>query len=137
MIMAAMPPKFDVSREEIDRVVAAFYGRVREHPGLGRIFAVHVRDWPGHEARVADFWANAILHEKGYDGNPLQVHREAGNVRPGMFETWLGLFDAVLARELRPDQAAAWSALAHKIGGSLRAGVVERMRGPGGVPILS
>ncbi|WP_425072194.1 group III truncated hemoglobin [Sagittula sp. S175] len=133
--MAALA-KFDVTRDEIERVVATFYDAVRRHPGLGPVFAAHVTDWPSHEAKVASFWANAILYEKGYDGNPLIVHRDAGNVRPGMFETWLGLFDSVLRLELRPDQAEAWSALAHRIGASLRAGVVERMSGPGGVPIL-
>lgn len=135
--MATLPPRFDVTRDEIERVVTAFYARIREHPGLGPVFAAHVDDWPAHEARVADFWANAILHERSYDGNPVQVHREAGNVRPGMFETWLDLFDRVLAQELAPEQARAWSALAHKIGRSLRAGVVDRMQGPGGVPILT
>lgn len=134
--MSALPPKFDVSRADIERVVAAFYARIRAHPGLGPVFAVHVGDWPAHEAKVADFWANAILHEKIYDGNPMQVHRAAGNVRPGMFDTWLELFGQVLAQELPPREAAAWDALARRIGASLRAGVVERMQGPGGVPIL-
>ncbi|MEQ5871313.1 group III truncated hemoglobin [Sagittula sp. NFXS13] len=128
--------RFDITRDEIERVVARFYERVRGHPGLAPVFAAHVDDWPAHEARVADFWANAILMERSYDGNPVAVHRDAGNVRPGMFETWLALFDNVLAQELTETQAQAWSALAHRIGSSLRAGVVERMRGPGGVPIL-
>ncbi|WP_299927230.1 group III truncated hemoglobin [uncultured Pelagimonas sp.] len=135
--MATIPPRFDITRSEIERVVAGFYDAVRVHPGLGPVFAVHVTDWPSHEAKIAGFWANAILHERSYDGNPLLVHRDAGNVRPGMFDAWLGLFDSVLRRELRPDQAEAWSALAHRIGRSLRAGVVEKQTGPGGVPILS
>ncbi|WP_372609756.1 group III truncated hemoglobin [Aquicoccus sp.] len=134
--MTTLPPRFDVTRDEIARVVEAFYARIRAHPGLGPVFAAHIDDWPAHEARIVDFWANAILHERCYDGNPVAVHRAAGNVRPGMFDTWLALFDRVLVQELRADQAAAWSALAHRIGRSLRAGVVERMRGPGGVPIL-
>jgi len=132
----ALPPRFDITRPEIERVVAAFYARVRRHPGLGPVFAVHVTDWPAHEAKVADFWANTILHERGYDGTPVEAHVKAGNVKPGMFSTWLALFDAVLAEELRPDQAAAWSALAHRIGRSLRASVVERETHPGGVPKL-
>ncbi len=134
--MADIPPKFDVTRDEIARVVAAFYEMVRQHPGLGPVFAVHIDDWPTHEAKIVDFWANAILYERSYDGNPLRVHRDAGNVRPGMFDAWLGLFDLTLRTELREDQAAAWSALAHRIGRSLRAGVVEQIKGPGGVPIL-
>ncbi|GAA6181335.1 group III truncated hemoglobin [Shimia sp. NS0008-38b] len=134
--MPTLPPKFDVTREDIARVVASFYEMVRQHPGLGPVFAVHVTDWPKHEAKIIDFWANAILHERSYDGNPLKVHRDAGNVRPGMFDAWLALFDMTLRRELKPDQAAAWSLLAHRIGRSLRAGVVEQTKDAGGVPIL-
>jgi hemoglobin len=131
-----IPPRFDITPEDITRVVTAFYEAIRRHPGLGPVFAAHVTDWPAHEAKIAAFWRNAILLERGYDGNPMQVHKDAGNVRPGMFEPWLGLFDSVLRRELRPDQAAAWSALAHKIGQGLRFGVTERLRGEGGAPIL-
>ena len=129
-------PRFDITAAEIDAVVADVYAFVREHPGLGPVFARHVTDWPAHEAKVARFWRNAILFDKVYDGNPVAVHRDAGNVRPGMFDPWLGLFDMVLRRNLRPDQAAAWSELAHRIGRSLRAGVVERVTGPDGIPRL-
>lgn len=131
-----IPPRFDVTPEEIDRVVADFYAAIRVHPGLGPVFAAHVRDWPAHEARIAAFWRNAILFEKCYDGNPLAVHKAAGNVRPGMFDPWLALFDTVLKRNLRPQTAAAWSALAHRIGQGLRYGVVEAQRFDDGVPKL-
>lgn len=132
----ALPPKFDITRPEIERVVREFYALIRVHPGLGPVFAAHVGDWDKHEAKIADFWANAILHERSYDGSPMEAHVKAGNVRPGMFEPWLGLFDRVLQAELRPEQAVAWSDLAHRIGRSLRAGVVERETLPGGVPKL-
>lgn len=131
----ALPPRFPISPDQIDTVVAAFYTAIRHHPGLGPVFAAHVTDWPAHEAKIARFWRNAILHERCYDGNPFAVHKEAGNVRPGMFETWLGLFDAVLKRNLPAELAAAWSELAHRIGRGLRAGVVERAE-KDGVPIL-
>ncbi|RBI70839.1 globin family protein [Roseovarius sp. TE539] len=133
---SALPPRFDITRPQIERVVAVFYARIRADPGLGPVFAVHVGDWPAHEAKVADFWANTILHERSYDGSPMAAHVRAGNVRPGMFSAWLDLFDAVLADELSQEQAAAWSALAHRIGRSLRAGVVERETLEGGVPKL-
>lgn len=134
--MTALPPRFDITRDDIARVVAAFYEQIRQHPGLGPVFAAHVTDWPAHEEKITRFWANAILYERAYDGNPAQIHKQAQNVRPGMFEPWLALFDMTLKRELTPNQAAAWSALAHTIGRSLRASVVERMQGPGGVPIF-
>ncbi|WP_101065667.1 group III truncated hemoglobin [Roseovarius salinarum] len=132
----ALPPRFDITRPEIERVVARFYASVRAHPGLGPVFAAHVDDWPAHEEKVTRFWANIILHERGYDGSPMAAHVKAGNVKPGMFSTWLALFDSVLQAELRPDQAAAWSALAHRIGRSLRAGVTDRETHEGGVPKL-
>lgn len=128
--------KFDITRADITRVVTTFYALVRQHPGLAPVFAAHVDDWPAHEDKVARFWANAILNERAYDGNIMVTHQEAGNVRPGMFGPWLDLFDLTLRRELTADQAAAWSALAHRIGRPLRAGVTDRMRGPGGVPLF-
>jgi hemoglobin len=135
--MTALPPRFAITPEEIDRVVAEFYASVRAHPGLGPVFAVHVTDWLAHEEKIVRFWRNAILFERCYDGNPLEVHQRAGNVRPGMFDTWLGLFDAVLSRRLAPETAAAWSALAHRVGRGLRYGAVEETTFPGGIPKLS
>lgn len=125
-----IPPRFDISPDQIARVVATFYACVREHPGLGPVFAAHITDWPTHEAKIARFWRNAILHERVYDGNPLAAHRAAGNVRLGMFAVWLGLFDSVLKLELPADAAAEWSALAHRIGRGLMFG----MQGAEGAP---
>ena len=130
------PPALQIARSDIERVVASFYEAVRQHPGLGPVFAAHVSDWHTHEAKVVAFWAGAILQERGYDGNVVAAHVTAGNVKPGMFSMWLSLFDTILRRELDEDQAAAWSELAHRIGRSLRASVVDRETLPGEVPKL-
>ena len=118
-----IPPRFDITPDQIDRVVAAFYASVRQHGVLGPVFARHVTDWPAHEAKIARFWRNAILHERSYDGNPMAVHRAAGNVLPGMFTPRLALFDATLRAELPETTAAQWSALAHRIGRGLSLGL--------------
>lgn len=128
--------RFPITPAQIDAVVAAFYAAIRSHPTLGPIFAAHVDDWPAHEAKIATFWRNAILLERGYDGNPMAVHKAAGNVHPGMFEPWLALFDATLTRELPPETAAAWSDLAHRIGRSLRFGLVDAARSGSAIPTL-
>jgi hemoglobin len=128
--------RFEISSAEIDTVVAEFYAAIRSHPGLGPVFASHVTDWPAHEAKIAAFWRNAILFERAYDGNPMQVHKAAGNVRPGMFDIWLGLFDSVLNRHLPAETAVAWSALAHRIGRGLRYGLVDAAKSPSGAPLL-
>lgn len=134
--MPTIPPRIAVTPAEIDAVVADFYAAIRTHPGLGPVFASHVTDWPAHEAKIARFWRNALLYERVYDGNPMQVHKAAGNVHPGMFDPWLGLFDATLRRNLTPTIAAQWSALAHRIGMGLRYGLVPASMDAEGVPSL-
>lgn len=129
--------RFPITPAQIDSVVAGFYTGVRAHPKLGPVFAIHVTDWPAHEEKIARFWRNAILCERSYDGNPMAVHKAAGNVRPGMFEDWLALFDQVLADRLPPETATQWSALAHRIGRGLRMGVVDTLSRPGEVPRLT
>lgn len=111
-----------------------FYAAIRRHEVLGPVFANHVDDWPAHEARIGRFWRRAILHQPGYDGNPMQVHLAAGDVRSRHFPIWLALFDETLRRNLDPQNAASWSALAHRIGRGLRMGVediAERRHRPG------
>lgn len=56
-----IPPRFPITPQEIEAVVADFYAQVRLHPVLGPVFARHVTDWPAHEAKIARFWRNAIL----------------------------------------------------------------------------
>ena len=134
--MSGLPPRFPVTPDQIDAVVAEFYAVIRTHPGLGPVFAAHVTDWPAHEAKIARFWRNAILLERSYDGNPMEVHRKAGDVRAAHFDVWLGLFDSVLRRNLPAETAGAWSALAHRIGRGLRMGVEDARAASGAVPRL-
>ena len=131
-----IPPRFDVTPDQIDQVVAVFYGAVRLHEVLGPVFANHVTDWPAHEARIAAFWRNAILYERSYDGSPMRAHMKAGDVRADHFPLWLALFDETLRRTLPPDAARAWSALAHRIGQGLRMGVEDIRPTHNGPPIL-
>lgn len=131
-----IPPRFAITDEQIATVVTEFYAVMRTHPGLGPIFARHVTDWPAHESKIIRFWRNAILFDRDYHGNPMLVHQAAGDVRSPMFDVWLGLFDSVLNRHLPPETAAAWSALAHRIGRGLRFGVDDARRTAGDTPDL-
>lgn len=117
--MARIP----ISHAQIEAVVGAFYAKVRADATLGPVFAVHVSDWDAHVDKIARFWRNAILQERVYDGNPMQKHRAAGNVEAKDFDHWLALFDATLDDMLPPEQARAWSVLAHRIGRSLKMGL--------------
>ena len=131
-----MPPRIDVDRQAISEVVAVFYQRVRKDAELGPIFAERVQDWPEHEEKITRFWANALLFERDYSGNPMRVHLEAGNVRPGHFEQWLMLFDEVLRTRIASPQREQWSALVHRIGRGLSFGLTEFQKPAGAPPIL-
>ena len=122
-----LPPRFDVSRSEIERVVAEFYKRIRSHPELGPVFAKSIPStsdaWGPHEEKITRFWANAILHERSYSGNPMAVHMATQHVHAEHFPIWLDLFEASLRDTLRPDQADSFNALARRIGQGLRIGL--------------
>ncbi|MEN8836583.1 MAG: group III truncated hemoglobin [Celeribacter marinus] len=123
---SAMPPKFEISHDDIDRVLRIFYGKVRHDEILGAVFGAHVNNWPHHEEKIGRFWRNAILHERVYDGAPQRVHMAAPEIKEGHFALWLGLFDATLTDELDADTAQKWSALAHRIGRAFRMGIAQR-----------
>lgn len=125
--------RFGISAEEISRVVAVFYARVRAHGVLGPVFAAHVSDWPEHEEKIAGFWRNAILRERSYSGNPMRVHVSRPDVKAEHFPIWLGLFHEVLRAELPERTALQWGALADRIGEGFRTGVVA-MRQPKNQP---
>lgn len=131
-----MLARFDITEDQIDRVVAVFYGAVRRHEVLGPVFGRHVDDWPAHEAKIARFWKKAILYQPVYDGNPMRVHMAAGDVRAEHFPIWLTLFDETLRRCLPPQPATGWSALAHRIGRGLRMGVEDLRQPAEGPPVL-
>jgi len=130
-------PRFSVNRNDIGAVVEAFYARVRQDEELGPVSAAHVHDWPAHEEKITRFWANAILFERAYYGNPMQVHMKAGNVHAAHFPKWLALFASTLHDHLPPEPAAGWSQLAHRIGRGLSMGVEEYHRPPDAVPDLT
>lgn len=125
--MNALPPRIPITRPQIEEVVKHFYARVRMDPVLGPLFigilSTDPEIWHTHEAKIANFWANAILHERSYDGNPMLVHSGISAIEPDMFTNWLALFDHTLSAKLPPDIALQWSTLAHRIGRGLRMGL--------------
>ncbi len=128
--------KFDISAEEINRVVAVFYDRIRTHAVLGPVFANHVTDWPEHEEKIAGFWRNAILREGSYNGNPMRVHVSRPDIKAEHFPDWLDLFYQVLSEELPHDIGRKWAVLAQRIGEGFRTGIVSMRQPKDAPPVL-
>ena len=108
-----LEPRLNITPHEIAQVVAAFYGRVRQHPVLGPIFfSIPSRDaskWRTHEEKISEFWCNAILHKGSYSGNPMLVHIVISALQPHHFAIWLDLFDQTLTHVLGEKAAQDWS----------------------------
>lgn len=133
--------KFDMEPEDIDRLVAAFYKKVRAEPTLGPVFAQAIApedgpEWRAHEAKIASFWRNVIGIDRSYSGNPTAAHVSNPRVMPGMFSVWLDLFEETAHEVLSPEKAAPISALARRIGDGMRYAVTNRNQPRGAPPVL-
>tara|TARA_R110002094_G_scaffold3676_3_gene11912 strand:- start:274 stop:678 length:405 start_codon:yes stop_codon:yes gene_type:complete len=133
-----MSATIDITRDDIAKVVKNFYADVRNNPDLGPVFAHSIApaDWPDHEAKIVRFWANAILNERDYAGNPMQVHKVQGHVEPSHFDIWLDLFETTLHNTLPHEPAAQFNNLARRIGSSLKMGLEGTRAQMRGIPNL-
>ena len=102
--------KGGVTRADIETLLPHFYASVRQNERLGPIFHKHIgeddADWVPHLAKIGDFWANVMLKERAYQGNPMQVHLCIPEIRTEDFDIWLGLFDQALAHDGHSFKAA-------------------------------
>lgn len=91
-----MTPQDITSRQEIQRLVDAFYDRIRADVVLGPIFndVAHV-DWDIHLPKMYDFWESVLFGRAVFKGNPLAVHRALAALTPltsSKFTRWVVLF---------------------------------------------
>ena len=82
------------SEAEVGELVHAFYGRVRQDPRLGPIFAAHVDDWDRHLAKMVDFWSSILRKTARYRGTPMPTHVALPGLSAELFSRWLELFRA-------------------------------------------
>jgi hemoglobin len=112
----------------LERLVAAFYARVREDAELGPIFNDAVADWPEHLEKLTAFWSSVMLTTGRYKGQPVPAHlKHLGRITPALFDRWLALW-AHTTNELMPaDAAAALQAKAARIAESLKLALFFRL----------
>lgn len=126
-----MPDKSGITRQDIRALIEPFYARVRADADLGPIFHAKIgetdADWLPHLEKIENFWANVMLHERAYQGNPLLKHAAVREIQPAHFERWLDLFEQTAVEVLPEGKAAAFTILARRIGRSLSMGI-EVMR---------
>jgi len=91
------------SKEDITRLVAKFYAKVRKDSLLGAIFNHHIADdeWPAHLAKLSDFWEVHLLRGSSFRGNPVQKHIQVDQhlkhtMNKQHFDRWLELWSETL-----------------------------------------
>ena len=114
----------DINEEDLDRVVRAFYGRVRGDALLGPIFNGAIGDWEHHLRKLQAFWSSVMLWSGRYKGQPMAVHiGQAPHMTPEAFERWLQLWRETTDQLLAPEAAAALQEKASRIAESLSLGI--------------
>lgn len=106
----------------IERLVRAFYARVREDAVIGPIFAARITDWEPHLKRMCDFWSSVVLLTGRYSGQPMRMHAPLP-VDARHFDHWLALFKETAEAICPPDAAAHFVFRARKIAESLELGI--------------
>jgi hemoglobin len=83
-------------RDDIIKLVDAFYKKTKSDPTIGHIFTnvAHV-NWELHLPRMYDFWENILFCTGNFDGNPMKTHKELNQKVPmdfTHFNRWNNLF---------------------------------------------
>jgi len=108
----------------IERLIHAFYGKVRADDLLGPFFAARISpaEWPVHLETMVAFWSSVTLMTGRYHGRPMQAH-ERLPIDAAHFDRWLALFRATAIEVGPPEAAAHIIERAERIAISLEAGI--------------
>jgi len=126
-IKAARIAETGIDDAMIEKVVRAFYARIREHEVLGPVFNSRIDDWEFHMRRLCAFWSS-VLHASGaYGGSPMQKH--VGLPIDGRhFDMWLALFEDTVRAVCAPEAAELFMERARRIAESLELGIAGHNR---------
>lgn len=76
-------PRDIENRQDIERLVTEFYGRLFEDPVLGPVFRDIAKvDLAHHIPIFTDFWENILFRTGAYPGGFMAVHMRLGMMTP-------------------------------------------------------
>jgi hemoglobin len=122
-----MAARGQLDEETFARLVALFYGRVRQDPELGPIFNDAIGDWPRHLSKLTDFWHSVMLTSGRFKGNPMMKHlMHKARIKPEHFDRWLALWGEATDEIMAPEHAASMQMKARRIGESFKLALYYR-----------
>jgi len=112
------------AREDVVRLVRAFYARAMSDDRIGYIFTeVAQLDLEAHLPVMFDFWETLLLGTRSYSGGAMQKHLELNRrspLLPEHFERWLQLFEETVDSHFAGEKAEEAKVKARYIGRSMQ-----------------
>ena len=122
-ISAEIAERTGITEAMIERLVHAFYTKVRADEVLGPVFDARIRDWEPHLSRMCAFWSSVALMTGRYHGTPMAKHMSLP-IDADHFDRWLELFEQAAREICTPEAEALFVERARRIAASLELGVV-------------
>lgn len=127
LITAEITERTGIDEAMIERLVRAFYARVRTDAMLSPVFDARIGDWEPHLERMCAFWSSVALMTGRYHGQPMQKHQPLP-VDARHFDRWLELFEETAHSICSPVAADHFIERAHRIAESLELGIAGHHR---------
>ena len=109
------------SREDVFRLVASFYEKVKQDKVLGPFFLDVITNWDEHLELLTTFWESSLFLKTRYAGNPLEVHVKVDlennqSITEMHFGIWLNLWYQTIDELFKGDIAQNAKRRARKMG---------------------
>ena len=129
MFVSVLPDIHDPA--DIQRLVDAFYARVRGDALLAPVFASRIPDdhWSAHLDTITRFWTAALLtQDAGYRGNPGAKHLGLP-IEAAHFTRWLSLFGQTVDELFAGTRAEEIKERAQRIGDLFQVKIAQSRAG--------
>src|SRR5689334_10572613 len=126
-IVADIVARTGIDDAMIEKLVRAFYGKIRKDPLLGPVFEARIADWEPHLKRMCAFWSSVALMSGVYSGRPMEKHLPLP-VDARHFDRWLAVFEETACEVCPPVAAEHFIERAHRVAESLELGIAGSLR---------
>lgn len=113
------------NRKDIEKLVDAFYEKVKTDTVIGHFFNdVAQVNWNHHLPKMYDFWENILFYHGNYSGNPMTVHKELhqkSTMSQHHFQHWILLFKTTVDEQFSGTKADEIKERAFNIANALMA----------------
>lgn len=112
------------TRADIEKLIVAFYEKVKADAVIGYIFTDVVKiNWPHHIPIIVNFWEAILLDNPVYTKNAMEVHytlNEKEPLTPEHFKKWVALFTDTVDEHFEGKTAALAKTRAKSIAGVMQ-----------------